>query len=94
MIRRACLFLLPLFWPLFGCQTPAALSTAQVPVATPCIEQVEEKPEWFDNEAAIRGTYDRGENVDARIALMLAGRLQRDRFIDGQQAELRACASR
>lgn len=94
MIRRILFATLPWIWLLTGCAEREKTVFVNVPVPVPCIEQVDPLPEWFDSKEAVKGTYDRGENVDARTALLLAGRLQRDRLIDEQQAALLACSAR
>ncbi len=74
---------------LCGCASTPAPITVLVPVATKCAVDVGPTPDFPDTKEAILAN----ENIAARVNLLLAGRLLRDRRIDELTSALDGCLS-
>lgn len=83
---RLFLFLFTVAYLLSGCST--LHKTVDVPAPVPCVEE-KAVPVWADNALAIRSA----ANIEARTRLLLAGRIQRDKWIDEAVAQFKACSS-
>jgi len=89
MIAR---FYIPM-WLLFvglmftGCGTDTHAFNVNVPVAVSCAGKVEARPGYSDTAEAIHAA----PNIEARVNLILAGRLMRDKRIDDLEAALAGC---
>lgn len=71
---------------LAGCaSTPPEV--VNIPVAKSCAIEIAPRAEFPDTKAAVLGA----ENIQARVTLLLAGRLLRDRRIDELEAALAGC---
>lgn len=62
------------------------VTTANVPVTVPCREKVE-RPAFADTSEALRSA----PGVDIRVNRLLAGRIQRDKYIDDLEASVEGC---
>lgn len=80
------LWLLYLGLMVTGCAS-APPQTVDVPVSTPCLGTIDQKPALPDTKAAIDGA----ENIAARVKLLLAGRVLRDKRIDNLEAAISGC---
>jgi hypothetical protein len=85
-MRRFLFLILPWFWLIAGCQT-LGIQTADVPLAVGCAGSVTPRPTWQDNADAIKSA----SGIEARVRLMIAGRIQRDKRIDDLEGALVAC---
>lgn len=65
----------------------SAPQTVEVPVAKSCLVEIDNKPTFPDTKEAILAA----ENIAARVNLILAGRLLRDKRIDDLEAALSGC---
>lgn len=61
-------------------------TTANVPLTVPCREKVE-RPAFADTGEALRSA----PGVDIRVNRLLAGRIQRDKYIDDLEASVEGC---
>lgn len=81
-------YLMVLLLPLLaGCASEPKTVTVEVPVAKSCRIEIAPRAEFPDTKAAIMAQ----RGVDARVNLILAGRLLRDRRIDELEAALAGC---
>ena len=89
MIAR---FYIPL-WLLYvglmftGCASTPPTQDVDIPVAVSCAGKVEARPTFPDMKDAIVAA----PNIEARVNLILAGRLMRDKRIDDLEAALSGC---
>jgi hypothetical protein len=89
MITR---FYIPL-WLLFlgmmitGCASTPATQEVDIPVGVSCAGKVEVRPGFPDTAEAIHAA----ANIEARVNLILAGRLLRDKRIDDLEAAISGC---
>ena len=81
---------------LFGCASAPPIVQTQivkVPVATPCISESAARWlygfQWADTNEAIQ----QAENHEARVNLMIAGRIARDGWIEQALSQIKICAS-
>ena len=85
-------FYIPL-WLLFvglmftGCTSAPVVQQVDIPVAVSCAGKVEVRPGFPDTHEAIVAA----ANIEARVNLILAGRLLRDKRIDDLEAALAGC---
>lgn len=84
LLAWLCLGLLP-FLLLLGCATRPP--TVDVPLAVGCIMEIPRAPLYSDNAAAIRAA----RGIEERARLVIAGRVQRDGYIDKLTSVLEAC---
>lgn len=81
------IFILVLLLVIFaGCAS--APQTVEVPVAKSCLVEIDNKPTFPDTKEAILAA----GNIAARVNLILAGRLLRDKRIDDLEAALSGCS--
>lgn len=76
------------FTTLLACASQPETQTVDVPVAVSCAAMIDNRPRFPDTRAAIVAA----ANVEARVNLILAGRLLRDKRIDELEAALSGCS--
>lgn len=69
-----------------GCAS-SPTQTVDIPVAVSCAGKVEARPGFPDTREAVVAA----PNIEARVNLILAGRLLRDKRIDDLEAALAGC---
>jgi hypothetical protein len=88
-VIRSFLFLLliAISCSLSACASAPATKTVDIPVAASCAVMIDPRPAFPDTHDAINAA----ENIEARVNLILAGRLLRDARIDELEAALSGC---
>jgi PBP1b-binding outer membrane lipoprotein LpoB len=71
---------------LAGCASTQP-QVVNIPVAKSCALEIAPRPDFPDTKAAVLGA----ENIQARVELLLAGRIMRDKRIDDLEAALDGC---
>lgn len=87
-IALIALGLLTLALLLTSCQTMGEIGKVLIPVAHSCAVKIDPRPSFPDTPAAI---HDPSKNIEARVNLLLAGRLLRDERIDKLEAAISGC---
>lgn len=89
-MRWACLLALvvAIIAAVVGCagMPQEHVMTVNVPVSVPCRLRIYE-PTFVDSLEALR----KAPSIDVRVNLLLAGRIQRDRFIDDLRVSVAGC---
>ncbi len=70
-----------------GCQTVGDAVRVLIPVAKSCAVKIDPRPVFPDTKDAIVAA----TNIEARVNLILAGRLMRDKRLDEVEAALSEC---
>jgi type IV pilus biogenesis protein CpaD/CtpE len=72
---------------LAGCASTPPTQTVDIPVAVSCAIEIDNRPAFPDTHDALSAA----ENIEARVNLIIAGRLLRDKRIDDLEAALSGC---
>lgn len=71
-------------------ELPVRTVEVRIPVAVPCVRSIPERPQYPDTPDAVR----RASDIEARVRLILAGRLLREAHEAELRALLSACSTR